>query len=122
MAADHRPGGKAEPIAVERRTHRLSIPHCPNCDAPPRIVTRTGYVVYVRCEQCAHVWSIEKPGWTRTHATPESQALRARAEQIRNISRLLGEQSRQMLKSSLRRIGVTAFGNDPTHRDDDSES
>jgi uncharacterized Zn finger protein len=48
-------------MAVERRTRRLAIPPCPYCAVPPRVVSRTDYVIYVRCERCAHVWSIDKP-------------------------------------------------------------
>jgi hypothetical protein len=101
----------APPIAVERRTRRLSIPPCPNCAAPPRVVSRTDYVLYVRCAQCAYVWCIEKPGWSMANAR-DRQTLQARAEQARETSRSLREQSREILKSSFRQLGAIIFGKD----------
>jgi hypothetical protein len=118
MGADYRPGGEAQPIAVERRTRRLSIPPCSQCAAPPRVVSRTDYVIYVRCGQCAHVWSIEKPGWTVANA---SQTLHTRAEQAREASHSLRTQSRQILKSSLRQLGAVVFGKDRGQPDDDTD-
>jgi hypothetical protein len=121
MESESRPPRVAPPIAVERREHRLSIPYCPHCNVPPRVVSRTDYVVYVRCERCAHVRSIEKPGWTQAHAaTTESQALRAHAEQVRETSRSLRERSTQLLNSTIRQFGAIVFGK--RLDDDDSDS
>jgi hypothetical protein len=122
MGADHRPCGEAPPITVEQRLCRLAIPPCQQCSVPdPRVVSRTDYVIYVRCEQCAHVWSIEKPTWASTHAaTTESQALRAHAEQVRETSRSLRKLSREILNSSFGQLGVIAIGK--RRDDDDSDS
>ena len=46
---------------TERRQARFSPPPCPKCAAKTAVVTRTDYVLYVRCTACAYVWSVPKP-------------------------------------------------------------
>lgn len=51
-----------DPLA-DRRRQRLELPPCPECSSDDvRVMTRTDYVVYIRCEQCLHLWSVPKPG------------------------------------------------------------
>ena len=46
----------------DRRSGRLDLPPCPQCEAKdPRVTTRTDYVVYLSCEKCHLVWSVPKP-------------------------------------------------------------
>jgi hypothetical protein len=47
----------------DRRTaNRLPETPCPHCAGlRVRGVVRTTYVVYFRCEGCAHVWVVDKP-------------------------------------------------------------
>jgi uncharacterized Zn finger protein len=50
-------------LKEDRRRTRLVISGCRTCGAPsPVVVSRTPYVVYVRCSPCGSVWSIAKPG------------------------------------------------------------
>ena len=47
----------------ERRIQRFAPPPCPECKGRGvRVMSRTPYVLYVRCEQCLHLWSVPKPG------------------------------------------------------------
>ena len=54
----------ADPWTLDRRNHeRAPLSPCPLCaGSDNRVVTRTDYVLYVRCHRCPHVWSIPKPG------------------------------------------------------------
>ena len=50
-------------VTVERRSNRLVPAPCGACGRNElRALLRTDYVVYFRCEHCAHVWSVAKPG------------------------------------------------------------
>jgi uncharacterized Zn finger protein len=50
-------------VPVDRRRNRLTLDCCHQCGSDAvRVVTRTEYVVYVRCDRCGHVASIAKPG------------------------------------------------------------
>ena len=51
------------PAKPERRRARLLISACRKCgSAGAAVVSRTDYVVYVRCSPCGSVWSLPKPG------------------------------------------------------------
>ena len=63
------PDGPRKPIhatlsrSVERRGNRLVPAPCGACGRGDlRVLLRTDYVVYFRCEHCAEVWSVAKPG------------------------------------------------------------
>ena len=48
---------------LERRGNRLVPAPCSACGRDElRVMLRTDYVVYFRCDHCANVWSIAKPG------------------------------------------------------------
>jgi hypothetical protein len=50
-------------LPIERRGNRLAPTRCGACGrAELSVMLRTDYVVYFRCEHCAQVWSIAKPG------------------------------------------------------------
>ena len=50
-------------VPVERRHGRLVPAPCVACGRDNlRVMLRTDYVVYFRCEHCAQVWSVAKPG------------------------------------------------------------
>ena len=50
-------------VRVERRGHRLVPAPCAACGRDDlRVMLRTDYVVYFRCEHCLQVWSVAKPG------------------------------------------------------------
>jgi hypothetical protein len=52
-----------KPTLFERRTDRRILPPCPDCDSrDTHVATRTEYVLYVRCPNCATVWSVPRPG------------------------------------------------------------
>jgi len=48
---------------VERRSKdRLVIPPCLSCGrSTVQVATRTDYYLYLRCDECWHVWSVPKP-------------------------------------------------------------
>jgi uncharacterized Zn finger protein len=47
---------------TERRARRYVPPPCEKCSkAQVKVVSRTPYVLYLRCFACAHVWSVTKP-------------------------------------------------------------
>ena len=46
----------------ERRICRLAIEPCQHCGHDPQVVSRTSFVVYVRCADCGEAWSVPKPG------------------------------------------------------------
>ena len=47
----------------DRRRARLFLAACRACgDTAPVVVSRTPYVIYLRCCACASVWSVTKPG------------------------------------------------------------
>ena len=51
---------------VERRTDRAAVPPCERCAREHvHVATRTAYVLYVRCADCGHVWSLPKPNVTQ---------------------------------------------------------
>jgi|SoiMethySBSTD1v2_1073268.scaffolds.fasta_scaffold1345815_1 hypothetical protein len=66
------PDGPRKPIAatlshtdvrIERRENRLVPAPCVACGRNDlRVMLRTDYVVYFRCEHCKQVWSVAKPG------------------------------------------------------------
>jgi hypothetical protein len=46
----------------DRRACRAKVLPCERCGADRiRVLTRTDWVIYVRCEACFDMWSIEKP-------------------------------------------------------------
>jgi ribosomal protein S27E len=52
-------------LTHDRRRERLLLSACRTCGhTAPVVVSRTEYVVYVRCGVCASVWSLAKPGET----------------------------------------------------------
>ena len=52
---DGRPG--------DRRRNRLAPGPCSRCGRDDlRVMLRTDYVVYFRCEHCLQMWSVAKPG------------------------------------------------------------
>lgn len=54
--------GQPRPPA-DRRQHRLVLLPCTACGQDDlRVLLRTPYVLYVRCEHCAAVWTVAKPG------------------------------------------------------------
>ena len=49
-------------LPVERRGDRLVPAPCAACGRDDlRVMLRTDYVVYFRCEHCAEVWSVANP-------------------------------------------------------------
>ena len=47
----------------DRRRNRLSPGPCSRCGRDDlRVMLRTDYVVYFRCEHCLQMWSVAKPG------------------------------------------------------------
>ena len=51
---------------VERRRNRLAPAACSTCGRDElRVLLRTDYVVYFRCEHCLKMWSVPKPGEER---------------------------------------------------------
>jgi ribosomal protein S27E len=51
-----------DPRIRENRLGRAVIHPCQQCGHNPTVVTRTPYVVYVRCANCGETWSVPKPG------------------------------------------------------------
>jgi hypothetical protein len=52
-----------KPTLFERRAERLAMLPCPDCSAHETYVaSRTDYVLYLRCPNCARIWSVPKPG------------------------------------------------------------
>jgi len=50
-------------VPVERRHDRLVPAPCSACGRNElRVMLRTDYVVYFRCEHCMKMWSVPKPG------------------------------------------------------------
>jgi len=46
----------------ERRINRLILPACERCASSRTwVVGRTDDLVYVRCSDCTHVWTVRKP-------------------------------------------------------------
>jgi hypothetical protein len=47
---------------AERRSNRLTIPKCLHCGSEKTdVFDRTDYWLYVRCSDCAFIWSMRKP-------------------------------------------------------------
>ena len=47
----------------DRRLNRLAPGPCSRCGRDDlRVMLRTDYVVYFRCEHCLQMWSVAKPG------------------------------------------------------------
>jgi hypothetical protein len=56
------PIGGAPYDGPERRVNRLILPACERCESSRTwVVGRTDDVIYVRCSDCTHVWSVTKP-------------------------------------------------------------
>jgi hypothetical protein len=50
-------------VRIERRGNRLVPTPCAACGRDQlRVMLLTDYVVYFRCEHCAQVWTVAKPG------------------------------------------------------------
>ncbi len=50
------------PARAERRSNRLEILPCAQCArGPAKVMLRTEYVLYLRCEHCGNIWTIRKP-------------------------------------------------------------
>ena len=48
---------------ADRRVNRLAPAPCSRCGRDDlRVMLRTDYVVYFRCEHCLQMWSVAKPG------------------------------------------------------------
>jgi hypothetical protein len=57
------PGSRRPPPPADRRQRRVEIERCTKCgDADPQVLLRTPYLLYVRCQQCAALWTVWKPG------------------------------------------------------------
>jgi hypothetical protein len=57
------PTGRAPYDGPERRVNRLTLPACERCESSRTwVVGRTDELLYVRCSDCTHVWSVKKPG------------------------------------------------------------
>jgi hypothetical protein len=58
---------------AERRHDRLVLAACTKCgnDAALRVMLRTPYVLYVRCERCVVMWTVSKPV---CHVVPDRNA------------------------------------------------
>jgi hypothetical protein len=64
------PDGPRQPLRAtlagtpgDRRRNRLPAQSCAACGHDDtRVTLRTDYVVYFRCERCAAVWNLPKPG------------------------------------------------------------
>ena len=52
------------PAGTDRRRRRLDPGVCPECDSADtrRVVVRTDYVLYVRCDACGALTVHQKPG------------------------------------------------------------
>jgi hypothetical protein len=47
----------------QRRAERVALAPCRCCGGPDTaVVSRTDYVLYIRCANCWEVWSVSKPG------------------------------------------------------------
>jgi hypothetical protein len=47
----------------DRRSQRIRVPPCETCgETRVAVASRTDCVVYLRCPDCCHVWSVPKPG------------------------------------------------------------
>ena len=46
----------------ERRENRLELAPCSACGHGVRVMLRTSYVLYLRCEQCLTMRTVAKPG------------------------------------------------------------
>jgi len=61
-------------MTVESRTERLELPECPTCATPhPTVMSRTLYVLYVRCDSCLHFWSVMKPVYAAALARADGE-------------------------------------------------
>jgi ribosomal protein S27E len=47
---------------AEKRIRRAVIHPCQHCGHDPKVVSRTAFVLYVRCANCAETWTVPKPG------------------------------------------------------------
>ena len=49
---------------IERRRDRVHLAPCATCghDTHLRVMLRTPYFLYVRCESCIVLWTVPKPG------------------------------------------------------------
>jgi hypothetical protein len=58
---------------AERRHDRLVLAACTTCghDTALRVMLRTPYVLYVRCERCVVMWTVSKPVH---HVVPDRNA------------------------------------------------
>jgi hypothetical protein len=74
MREQHQAHTLGFPHVLDRRSGaRLIPPPCPECGnqdrygqyghgpQPVMVVSRTDYIVYLRCAACGHVWSTPKP-------------------------------------------------------------
>jgi len=55
---------KQDETRLDRRNPRgrFVVPPCQHCQqATGAVVSRTPYVLYLRCHSCGHVWSVPKP-------------------------------------------------------------
>jgi hypothetical protein len=65
-------------VRADRRYDRLQLSSCENCGTlEVRVATRTEYVVYVRCLECMHVWSVVKPDHRSAAMEPSGSFIRA---------------------------------------------
>ena len=53
----------SRPVPYERRRYVFKPPPCESCrSSTTEVASRTDWVLYIRCDACAHVWSVPKPG------------------------------------------------------------
>jgi len=51
------------PVTVERRKITFNPLPCVFCkSSETEVVVRTDYVLYIRCQNCFHSWSVLQPG------------------------------------------------------------
>jgi hypothetical protein len=55
--------------AEERRHTRLTPDPCAACGHEVRVMLRTPYVLYMRCDRCLAMWTAPKPGYERQFGT-----------------------------------------------------
>lgn len=52
------PTGPQSPLGDATQHPFVKDTSCPNCQASPgRLAVPTDYFLYLRCDQCAHVWT-----------------------------------------------------------------
>jgi hypothetical protein len=56
--------------ATDPRQNRVAPAPCSACGHDEvRVMLRTAYVLYLRCEHCLSMWTVPKPGFERQFGT-----------------------------------------------------